>query len=577
MAGTCSFWAYDTKFDTSFSKVLFQIVKFLRILAVPNFNNMRLFQSILTLLFINVSAFAQEGKFDFYDTKKITEIKLTIKQPKYDKILDSMKLYGEGMIVGDVVIDGQTFKSVGIRYRGNSSYGFGNKRNPWHIKLNYVNKNQNYQGIKSIKLSNALRDPSMVREVLGYEIARKYMIAPRANYSKLYINGKYAGLYVNVESIDEEFVEKNYGSRTNTFFKCSPESNTKSNPGCKNKVFASLIYEPDPNCFLPNYTLKSETGWDELIQLTKTLADDPANIDKILDVDQTLWMLAFNNVFVNLSSYTGKVSQNYYLYKDNTGRFSPIIWDLNLCFGSYKNTGASSKDLTLKQMQELDPLLHINNASKPLISKLLGIKEYKLIYLAHMRQLYEENFLDGSFKARAIALQKQIRKPFIDDPYKYYTIMDLDKSLNSTVGAKSKIPGLIELMDKRVKFLRKHEQLQPVPSNVIEHNFKNRAKFDNNQVSAFHIEAKLDNYPKRAIVYYRSDDKSHYNTATLNDDGTNGDEKSGDGIYSGVINPIGQSTSLQYYIVTENAGAVGFYPADYMNKPLKISLEELNK
>jgi spore coat protein CotH len=38
-----------------------------------------------------------------------------------------------------------------------------------------------------------------------------------------------------------------------------------------------------------------------------------------------LWMLAFNNVFVNLDSYTGGFSQNYYLYKDENRRFNPVV------------------------------------------------------------------------------------------------------------------------------------------------------------------------------------------------------------------------------------------------------------
>ncbi|HMX82473.1 MAG TPA: CotH kinase family protein, partial [Saprospiraceae bacterium] len=239
---------------------------------------MRFVQLSILLLFSFVAS-AQSSETDIFDPNHISEIRLTIKQQNYADILDSLKVYGAGMIVGDVNINGTKIKDVGIRYRGNSSYGFGNKRNPWQIKLDYINKSQKYQGVSSIKLSSALRDPSMVREVLGFEIARKYMVAPRANYTKLYVNDKYIGLYVNVESIDKNFIERNNASRSNTFFKCSPDPDTKSNPGCKNKIYSALVYEQDPNCFLPNYTLISESGWDELIELTKVLEQSPANIN----------------------------------------------------------------------------------------------------------------------------------------------------------------------------------------------------------------------------------------------------------------------------------------------------------
>ncbi len=131
---------------------------------------MRFVQLSILLLFSFVAT-AQSSETDFFDPNHISEIRLTIKQQNYADILDSLKVYGAGMIVGDVNINGTKIKDVGIRYRGNSSYGFGNKRNPWQIKLDYINKSQKYQGVSSIKLSSALRDPSMVREVLGFEIA----------------------------------------------------------------------------------------------------------------------------------------------------------------------------------------------------------------------------------------------------------------------------------------------------------------------------------------------------------------------------------------------------------------------
>ena len=95
-----------------------------------------------------------------------------------------------------------------------------------------------------------------------------------------------------------------------------PDLKSVAPDGCKKNVFAALIHEPDAACYLNNYELVGENGWDDLIQLTKTLAQNPGKIDRILNVDQALWMLAFNNVLVNLSSYSGRQSQNYYLYQD---------------------------------------------------------------------------------------------------------------------------------------------------------------------------------------------------------------------------------------------------------------------
>jgi hypothetical protein len=62
-------------------------------------------------------------------------------------------------------------------------------------------------GFTKLKLSNVIHDPTFVREVLAYEIARKYMPASLANYANLYINDTLIGLYTNVEAVDRRFVQ----------------------------------------------------------------------------------------------------------------------------------------------------------------------------------------------------------------------------------------------------------------------------------------------------------------------------------------------------------------------------------
>jgi len=336
----------------------------------------------LISLFICQTAYSQaDSQLDLYAINQVKEIRLTFKQSNWQTQLDSLRKNGDGLLVGQAKVDGSTYNNVGVRYRGSRSFKVGAKRNPLFIKLNFIDKKQNHQGYKKIKLSSSLRDPSMVREVLGYEIARKYMVAPKANYAKVYINKEYYGLYTNIEAIDDEFLEKHFGSDEGTFLKCAPDFDSHSPDGCMPNVFGALAYEEDVSCYIHNYELESKDGWDDLIALTDALNNRPEQLSTILDIDQTLWMLAYNNVLVNLSSYSGRRSQNYYLYKNDKGQFVPIIWDLNLAFGSYKNAMVGS-DLNLKQLQELNPLLHMDNKYKPLINKLLTNDTYKKTYLS---------------------------------------------------------------------------------------------------------------------------------------------------------------------------------------------------
>ena len=142
---------------------------------------MKYLMPLFLLHLINLSLNAQ----NLYDTDHISTLELTIDTPNWDAVLDTYYNNGEGeRLLATLIIDGVSFDSVGVRYKGNATYSPQNTKNPFNIKIDYV-KNQDYQGFETLKLSNGSHDPSFVREVLSYEIARKYMVAPLSNYCKV--------------------------------------------------------------------------------------------------------------------------------------------------------------------------------------------------------------------------------------------------------------------------------------------------------------------------------------------------------------------------------------------------------
>ena len=130
-------------------------------------------------------------------------------QPDWDYILDSLYIEGNNdRLLADIIIDGNQYDSVGVRYKGFSSVSVNYVKNPFNIKLDYIIEDQDHEGIDKLKLSNVIQDPSFVREVLSYEIARKYMPSPEGNYANLYINDTLWGLYTNIEAINKKFLSK---------------------------------------------------------------------------------------------------------------------------------------------------------------------------------------------------------------------------------------------------------------------------------------------------------------------------------------------------------------------------------
>jgi spore coat protein CotH len=172
---------------------------------------------ILILLLLSLCTLVSAQ--DLYDINNITTVELTFNESNWDYLLDQLYAAGdEERLMGTAVVNGIQFDSVGVRYKGNSSYSSQNAKNPLNIKLDYMIDDQEYDNYGTLKLSNVFKDPSFVREVLSYEIARNYMPASLSNYAKVSINGVYMGLYSSTQDVDKYFAKTHYGSKSNPFF-----------------------------------------------------------------------------------------------------------------------------------------------------------------------------------------------------------------------------------------------------------------------------------------------------------------------------------------------------------------------
>ncbi|MBL4592748.1 MAG: CotH kinase family protein [Flavobacteriales bacterium] len=492
---------------------------------------------------------------NFYDVNSVREIKIYFDQSNWDYLLDSMYVEGsEGrLIAATITIDGTQLDSVGVRYKGYSSVSVNRIKNPFNIKLDYVKGSQNYNGIDKIKLSNVIQDPSFVREVLSYEIARKYMPASESNYANVYINDTLIGLYSNVESVSNEFLQKHYNSTENPFFKCNPANLDLFG---ENSNLSNTL-GTDSTLYYPLYDLKSDYGWPQLYDLIDTLNDFSGNIEQLLNVDRTLWMHAFNYSLINFDSYVG-YAQNYYLYKDNNGRFNPILWDLNQSFASYRLADASIhfSGFNIPEAKAMDPLLHYNNVSvypRPLMRNIFNNDRYRKMYIAHMRTIMDENFANQDYAVRAQFMQTLIDTDVQNDTNKFYTYSDFTDNLNSTVTDLVDYPGITDLMDARTIYLSTYPGFQGAPDiTSISSNPSSLSIGD-----SVWITAKITDEDS-VILAYRFSNTELFNKVDMFDDGLHNDGVAGDSIYGYLINSIGHT--VQYYIYSDNDSSGRFSP-----------------
>tara|TARA_B100001093_G_scaffold519304_1_gene607683 strand:- start:6653 stop:8920 length:2268 start_codon:yes stop_codon:yes gene_type:complete len=505
-----------------------------------------LFFFLLTTIFF--------GQQNFYQIESVKEIKFYFSQPNWKHILDSLYVLGdEQRLTGHIEIDGTQYDSVGIRYKGYSSVNITQTKNPFNVKLDYIIEDQEHQGFNKIKLSNVIHDPSFLREALSYQIARKYMPASEANFANLFINDTLWGIYSNVEAVNKDFLEKHYQSRSNSFFKCNPKNldlfgeNSNLNQSHGN----------DSSSYEDFYTLKSDDGWEKLYHLIDTLNNNPNSINQILNIDRTLWMHAFNYSLINLDSYIG-YAQNYYLYEDNSGRFNPILWDLNMSFGSFRLTDASSyfSGFSVLQAKTLDPLTHFNDISvfpRPLMRKLFNDDRYKKMYMAHLKTIIEENFSNSDFLDSANKIRSIIDSSVLADTNKFYSYSDFQNNLDSTVNYIIDYPGINDLMSSRTSYLTNYPGFNHIISiDSINESISNPNIGDDLWISCKVIDA------NEVILFHRTSNSDIFEQTTMLDNGLNGDLVAGDLIYGANISNIGNQ--LQYYIYAENDSSGQFSP-----------------
>jgi len=493
---------------------------------------------------------------DFYDLNTVQTIEITFAESNWDALLDAQKAGDENYILAQSIsINGEVFDSIGVKYKGNSTYNANQAKNPFHIELDTY-KDHKYEAYTDIKLSNVAKDPSFLREVMSYHVLRQYMDAPLSNYANVYINGDLIGLYSNSESISKKFVNSRFGSKSNTFVKCSPPAGA----GPQSNDLPNLVYLGDDSLnYIDAYELKSDEGWSELIDLCDTLSNSIGDIEEILDVDRALWMLAFNNVLVNLDSYSGLFAQNYYLYRDDNGRFLPVVWDLNESFGKFPITGGSNNLFSTASKQRMNHLLHENNSDYPLIQQLLSVPIYKRMYLAHIKTMLVENFADDSIQQLGESLQALIDSDVQADNNKLFTYNNFLSNLTSDINGGGgpgggTTPGIVNLMSGRADYLlglSDFTQSEPTITDIV---ISNSEPLVNTTVDITAVVTDAIS----VFIGYRSGDEGPFTRIEMFDDGVHNDGAANDGVYGTEV--LINDALIQYYIYAENDGIGKFSP-----------------
>ena len=359
-----------------------------------------------------------------------------------------------------VVIDGEAFKNVGIRAKGNTSLNsvsrMNSSRYSFKIEFDRYDSTKSYYGLDKLCLNNVIYDNTYMKDYLSYTLMGKFGVdSPLCSYVYITVNGEDWGLYLAVEGVEESFLQRNYGKNYGELYKPDmtgfgggrgngidfsmsdfmdrnsngseekakrfspqdvrnrmPDFGNMGGMGSNDVKLQYIDDDPDSysNIFDSAKTYISDSDKKRLIGSLKNLSEG-TDIESTVDIDKVIRYFVVHNFLCNGDSYTGSMVHNYYLYEEK-GKLSIIPWDYNLAFGTFQGANASSS-----VNAAIDTPVAGDISDRPMISWIFDNEEYTELY----HKLFSKFINETDFSALIDETAAMISEYVEEDPTKFCT------------------------------------------------------------------------------------------------------------------------------------------------------------
>ena len=495
-----------------------------------------------------------------FDEDSLREINLEFYLPSYHSYLVNSWYYSPSeRIPAILTLNGTTYDSVGVRYKGNSTFCLPNDnlnpKVPYNIDMNYFIDGQQLLDYNKMKLANAWMDPTFVKQIVSSNIYRRYLPTGESNLVKLNVQGNYVGLYVNDESINKQFLKKHFDEKSGPLFKCDNIDRFCDTANAPSAMPPNLYYMgDDTTLYYDSYDMKSEQGWGELVNLIKVLDLDFQNIDSVLNVDRILWAFAVNQVIQNLDCYNTYYIHNYYLYQTKDGLFQMIPWDLD---NSFSGAIMGFDFFNPSNIYEYDPYFtgpSLGGSTqpweeRPLLYKLLTNTYYRKIYTAHINTIIEESLDTSMIRSNIDNLQALAYNAANQDNNKGFSMNDYYGNVNNAIWTNWGFGGILSTVNERKQFLLNHPEISLVSPTI-----------DNVLLTNNLVTAEVFNANTVELMATTSEYNSKFQSFIMLDDGINGDMAANDGIYSAALPFQSSGLDVKFYIRAEYNDAIKLNP-----------------
>ncbi len=342
-----------------------------------------------------------------FDTSVVHAIALEIAPAELQALHDALptRIYVPATFHwGDI-----TLSEVAVRYKGNSS---SNPDSPYKrsflIKFGEYIKGQRFLGLRRLALDNGIQFGSLFSERLVDDVLAQLGVpVSRSSYVALTLNGAAHGVYVNVERIDKSFMERRFGSGDGLLYKLDTGG-----------AGAALELLPTPDDYQGGFESKSsaaDTGWAALRDLCVLLdeTEDDALVQALetaLNLDAFIDFTAVAVFAGAFDQYTGWNPHNYYLHRDQAGRWTYLPWDLDVGL-------ADNAFQCIPVLDGWNAAWPLPKLPRPLLERILHHPELLARYRQRAGVILEEHFHPDKVHARLDALYALIGDALKDDPF----------------------------------------------------------------------------------------------------------------------------------------------------------------
>ena len=325
-------------------------------------------------------------------------------------------------IPADVAFDGETFRHVAFRLKGNSSlatsWRSGTDKLPFRLNIDGLesrfpeSKDQTFFGFTNLSFSNHALDSSYLRAKVVTDLFRDAGLpVARTAFMRVFLDrgagSSYLGLYTMIEVPGGPMLRARFASDDGNLYK--PHST-----GGRWTVFIKDNF--------PKKTNETDEDWTDIegaIAALNASKTDRAlwrsRLEARVDVNSFLRWLALNTMVGNADAYGGLSAHNYYLYGSprHRDRLFWIPWDHDLAMSGGTNLGGGGGGAGNPggagggAAQTVDIFNNASPASWPLIRFLMDDPVYRAQYRAHVVDLLATVFEPS--RVNAILQSEQAR------------------------------------------------------------------------------------------------------------------------------------------------------------------------